>query len=278
MKQLKIDDIEYKMKSSFAELTPSEIFKVCHVRSKAMAGEQNEEEFHAMRIVLFTICTNVPWKKTVQITNVQWVDILPHLNWCLEVPKFAGNPILTYRHWFRKYVGPAGKLKHSSIEEMISADNAFVSASNKKDPEMLFLLAAILYRPVRKDLAEFRNSTEWNGDVREPFNMSRSRERVKYFKKLPAHFITYCFLYYWDFRENHLLKFKRVFPKKEQKGSGTNRGWAGTLLELSHLPVFGNIDQLKHQNWYTVIFEMDRQLERAEQREEQEIRNKLNKK
>lgn len=278
MKQIKINEREYYLKSSFAELTRTEIFKVCHVRSTAMAGEQDETEFHAMRITFFVICTNVPFKIVRNITNVEWVDILPHLNWCMEIPKFDGNQILTYRRWFKTYVGPAGKLKHSSIEEMIAADNAFVHASNKKDPEQMFLLAAILYRPIRKDLSTFRNSQEWNGDVREPFNLNRCRERVKQFKKMPAHFITYCFLYYWDFREHHLMKFRRVFPHSPQKGTGTNRGWAGTLLELSHLPVFGNIDQVKHQNWFTVIFEMDRQLEKAEQREEQIIRNKLNNK
>ena len=148
MKTIKINDREYYLKSSFSELTKMEIFKICHVRGTAMQGEQNEEEFHAMRITLFTVCTNVPWKITRNITSVEWVDILPHLNWCLEVPKFNGNPIPTQRYWFKKFVGPIEKLKNSTIEEMTAADNAFVQASNKRDPEMMFLLASILYRPI----------------------------------------------------------------------------------------------------------------------------------
>lgn len=277
MKPIKIDSQEYYLKSSFSELTREEILKVSYVRSQQLTDrDQSLEQYDAMRITLFTICSNVPFKITKNITSVQWVDILPHLDWCFQVPNFNGNPVFQFKHRFKTWIGPVEKLKNSTIEEMIAADNAFVAASNGKDPELLYILAAILWRPLRSDLAEFRRSREWNGDIREPFNIHRCKERVKYFKKMPAYFIAYCFLYYWDFRENHLMKFKRVFPKTQKKSTGTNRGWAGTLLEISHLPVFGSIDELKHQNWYTVLFEMERQLELAEIREEDAIRKKLN--
>jgi hypothetical protein len=277
MHTIKIDDQNYFLKSKFSEMDRKEFLKICYLRSKNMsATEMNEVEFHAIRIAMFTALSNVPMPIIETINARQWVDILKYVNFCFKAPDFEKNPIPELNLKGVRYVGPTGLLDKSTIEEMAQADTVFTQASNMKDQDRLFLLVSILYRPIRWDLKTFEASDNWNGDIREPFNLEKCKERADKFKKLPTYYIVAVFLYYWSFRENKLMKFGRIFKSSTKSNNKKDRGWAGTLLEMSHLPVFGNLDQTSKQNWFTVLFEMDRQMEIQEKREEEldRIRNK----
>lgn len=277
MYPLKIDDKDYSLKSQFSEMDREEFLRICYLRSQNLnSSELSQEQFNGLRIAMFTALSDVPIRIIEQITARQWVDILGYLNYCFKVPDLKTNPLPELRLKGLRLIGPTGMLDKSSIEEMVHADTAFIQASNSKDPEKLYLLAAILYRPIRWDLKKFKKSVDWNGDIREPFNNEKCKQRAENFKNMPFYCIVGVFLYYWAFRENKLMKFKRIFKPSSGTKTGTDRGWAGTLLEMSHLPVFGNIDETNKQNWFTVLFEMDRQMEIQEKREEEieKIRNR----
>lgn len=273
MVSVKINDNNYYLKTSFTEFTEKELKIVCYHRSMNMNSESLDQlQFNAVRIALFKLLSNVPMSLIHKITSAQWVDILPFLNYCFKAPDFKTNPFPKLLVGLHTYVGPIGMLDKCSIEEMSQADTAFVACSNGKEPDKMYLLVALLYRPVRTDLQEFKASKEWNGDVREPFNAEKCKARVDKFKRLPPFMAIAVFLYYYSFRENKLMKFTRVFKKatENKPDTGTNRGWAGTLLEMAHLPVFGKLDEIILQNWFTVVYEMDRQLE-IKEKQEQEI-------
>lgn len=273
MVPLKFGDKEYFLKTSFTEFTEKELKIVCYYRSMNISQhEDNQIQFNAVRIALFTVLSNVPRSLINRVTSHQWVDILPYVNYIFKVPDFKTNPFPKLRIGLRSYVGPIGMLDKCSIEEMSQADTAFIASSNGKEEDKMYLLVALLYRPVRTDLEEFKASKNWNGDVREPFNAEKCKARVQRFKKLPKYMVVAVFLYYYSFRENRLMKFTRVFKKatENKPDTGTNRGWAGTLLEMAHLPVFGKLDEIILQNWFTVVYEMDRQLE-IKEKQEQEI-------
>jgi hypothetical protein len=274
MHSIKINDKEYYLRSDFSELTQSELLKVAFIRSQHLDfSKLSQIEFNAIRIVAFKELSNVPLKIINQIKAVEWVDLLEYVNWVFKAPTLKENLLPKIKTRLRTFVGPIGMLDKSTMEEMTQADTAFTSFTNQKDVEKLYLLTAILYRPIRKDLAEFQQSTKWNGDMREPLNMTKAKARIKLFKRVPMHIHVAILLYFWSFRETKLMPFKRVF-KVSESNQGTNRGWAGTMLEMAHLPVFGNINQIGEQNWFTVVYEMDRQLENKEMREKELERSK----
>lgn len=278
MVTVKIENKDYSLKTSFTEFTEKELKIVCYYRSMNMASESlDQKQFNAVRIALFKLLSNVPMSLIEKITADQWVDILPFLNYCFKAPDFKTNPFPKLRVGFQTYVGPIGMLDKCSIEEMSQADTAFVACSNGKEPDKMYLLVALLYRPVRRDLQEFKASKHWNGDIREPFNAEKCKARVEKFKRLPPFMAIAVFLYYYSFRENKLMAFKRVFKKANEKkeDTGTNRGWAGTLLEMAHLPVFGKFDEIILQNWFNVVYEMDRQLEIKENQEKEIERQRM---
>lgn len=269
MKAVKIDEKEYYLKSSFSEFTKREFLKVAFVRSKNLE-EMTVQEYHAARIQLFTVLSNVPFRKVEKITSEQWADILPHLNFCFDAPDFKATPLKSFRLGIRTYHAPLGLLDKSSFGEMASADNSFIKANTNSLPAFAHL-AATLYRPKRRFLFFYKLSEKWNGDIREQFNMTRIKSREKKFEKLPLHVLVGVFMYYQSFRENRLMKFKLLFSGSSTSTSGiTDLGWAGSLLEISHTSVFGNFQETSRENWQNVVSEMNRQLEIEKARTEKQ--------
>lgn len=269
MKTLKIDNNEYNLPESWSELTPKQFERVCSVRGQHI-NDASETALNASRMVLFYILSGVKMSIVSKITAHQWVDILPHMNFVFEVPDLKDNPMpIVKRFWSRTNLsGPVGMLKNSSAAEMVDADTAFVNGSNNKDVDKLYLLFAILWRPIRTDLEEFKKTEEWNGDIREPFNQQLARERAAKYKKLiPEHIIFGAWIYYWSFRTHTLMaKFKKMFPKNN-KSSPSKYGWAGTLLEISG-DKFGTFSETTRTNWYTILVELEREMEKDEKRRE----------
>lgn len=278
MKIIKIDNEEYQLKSSFSEFTKREFLKVSFIRSQHME-EMSVGEYHAARIQMFTVISNVPMRIIEKIVAEQWADILPHVDFCFKAPDFKETPIKSYRRRCRTFHAPTGMLEKSSIGEMATADAYFIKASANSLDDFA-MLAAILYRPKRRFLFFFKLSSKWNGDIREEFNMNRVKQRQKHFKKMPFHFLVSVFLYYQSFREHKLLTFTRLFPKNPTEGglSITNRGWAGTILEIAHTSVFGTFKETSQENWLNVVTEMDMQIEidikRKEHLENLRLQNK----
>lgn len=275
MKTLKIQGYqkEFYLKTSWSEMTPQEILQCSWVRSNHIE-ESDQLALNASRIILFSILTNIPRKVLDGIQSDQWVDILPELNFIFKAPDFKENPFpkIRYSRFRKPLYGPVGLLDRSRVEEFVNADNTFINANKKPvNTDHFYLLFAILWRPLRNDIKTFQESEEWDGDMREPFNMSRAKERSEIYKsKVPLHIVVFSFLFYWSFREQKLLHFKNIFQNStgSEKRQGNNYGWAGPILELSGKSL-GTMKELKNEYWHTFILELSRQMELAKKREEE---------
>lgn len=281
MKQLKFNDQEYKLVSSWDEMSEKQLLRTCFIRSKHLT-DSDQVALNASRIILFSILTDVPQKLVQEITAVQWIDIVPHLNFVFETPDLSTNPIPKISFGMLKtLIGPSGMLDHSNFEEMTMADTLFIRANETKSIDLFYQLFATLWRPERKDLKQFKSNPEkWNGDVREPFNdMVTSSRMAEIKKKVPFHYIVAGFVYYWSFRKNTLeARFPNYFdgPKGSKEKQGNDYGWAGPMLQLSEGAVFGNLDKTKKQHWEIVMVEISRQIDK--QVEAQAAAERANKK
>lgn len=262
MKVVKIDKKEYQLKSCFSEFNQKDLLMCCRVLSAIIPSDKKEIpviEYNQLRMVLFHELLDISSKNTLQITAEQWVDILPHLNYCFDTPKFVGNLLPIIKNKLTFFYGPIGLLDNSSFGEMISADHAFQNAVYG-DKDSFYLLASILYRPKRIDLSLFKESEKWNGDVREPFNLERSKERMYLFKRLPFEFIIAIFIYYKSFRVHRLEGFEDLF-KGSAKKSKRDIGWFAVALELAATK-FGNYDETFQQNCFNVLIQIEREIEK----------------
>lgn len=264
MKKLTINSEEYHLKSSFSEFTQLEFINVCQLLSKFINKQANAIEYNALRIAAFRILSDVPERYVNQITASQWVDILPHLDFVfLEEPILANQLIPFVPVGKARFYGPIGLMAKCTIEEFTLIETAFVKASNGKDAEQLAVMMSYMYRPERTDIRDFKKSTKWNNDIREEFNAERCKSRIEDFKKLPMNLLVANFIYFKSVREQRFKMLKYIFAESSGKIKIDDRGWAGTLLDLSTTGVFGNYEEQAKQNWFTVMFELDRLSEKT---------------
>jgi len=236
-----------------------------------------EKELYARRILALRAVMNVPFWKFKKVLSGELVDLLGLLDFTKKININAQLlPEIKINHGFfkrMKLIGPKTSLTTSSFDEFIMADTYFVNISSKSDINQAYFLFAMLYRPERKDLKEFKASPEWNGDTREPFNTTKCKARVDFFKKyLPKELLVAVIYFYWGFRETNLLTFTTLFPKPVEGDEGNKPkksnsfGWADTRLELSGHK-FGNYKETGKENWLNIIFDMHREQVKANERE-----------
>lgn len=265
MKQIKINSESYQLKSSFTEITTDEFLKICILRSQFIQKEASLVEFNAVRLPIFRILSNIPDAVFNKITAEQWADLLPHIDFAaIETPDFDKNLMPFVNIDGKIYHGPIGLMDKCTAEEFTYIDTAFVRASNAKDTSALVQMFAFMYRPQRIDLDLFKASASWNGDVREEFNSEKCKSRIEYFTKVvPVHFLVANYLYFKCVHVNRYQKLKYLFEKTSSKIFMDDRGWAGSMLSLSHTGVFGNFAEQMKMNWFTVMVEMDRLAEQT---------------
>lgn len=281
MKQLTINDKNYRLPSSWNEMSKKQFLKVCYVRSKNI-NEVSQLELNASRIIFFTILSGVPKRIIDKINASTWVDILPHMNFVVETPDLMNSPTPKISFgMFSSLRGPVGMLDHSSFDEMSAADTNFIRANQTGDLKYFYQLFATLWRPVRNDLHEFKHDPKnWNGDIREPYNSTVVSSRIdKIKKKVPFYYVIGAFMYYWSFRKNILEKgFPNYFDgDKSTDKSANDYGWAGPLLELASSGVFGNAKETRTQHWKLIMIEISRQIDKKNEIEAAAERARKNK-
>ena len=130
---------------------------------------------------------------------------------------------------------------------------------------------ATIARPARPDLETFRNSTDWTGDVREPYNQILAQERAKIFEAHLPFGLAFALLHYWEHTNSTFLKrYEKLFD-----GDGDDsppvfkngRGMLALLEEVAELNVFGNIKTVYEQNVHNVFMFLEHKKTKVEQAE-----------
>jgi hypothetical protein len=231
-------------------------------------------------VKLFLNVSDLVFRK---IRAFEFAELFPLVNWITEKPKVELNKQLIPYFWagFRKYHGPKVGLNTSTFNEFIYCDTQFINYAEKKDEHFAYMLVAAMYRRERKDLREFMESPEWDGDVREPLVPSTVEARAKFLKRWMCPDTAKAIVYfYWGFRNTNLLTFKTLFKEPKEGAPAKKKnplGWFETRLEISG-GKFGNFKETGEANWRTIIVDMHlaevRRQEQERQRKFNEIASK----
>lgn len=200
----------------------------------------------------------IPKAKFYSISPEEMVDFYPTIEWIFTEPNFTNQPLPKFRLWGLTYHGPSAALKTSSFDEFIVADTAFISFCKTGDHKHLYKLAAVLYRPKRKDWKAFKESEEYNGDLRIPFNAEAANARtIRFERRLNMYTAFVVFYFYWGFRNASLLKYKTLFKTEKSDQPEAKYGWAATRFEISG-EKFGDFRKTGKEPWENIIFDMHR--------------------
>lgn len=264
MKTILVNNKEYQLISSFSEMSKNQFLNLCILRLEHIEKEATQIEYNSLRIIAFHLLSNIPSNLINLITADQWIDLLPHVDFAfIESPDLKNNLLPEIKIGKDKLYGPIGLMDKCTADEFTRIDTAFIKASNAKDIQSLSTMFFYMYRPKRNDLNKFKKSAKWNGDIREEFNAEKCKSRLNKIKEVPMLYLVANYLYFSSVREQRFKILKYLFAETESKIHMDDRGWSGSMLQLSHSGVFGNFEEQMKQNWFTVMVEMDRLSEQS---------------
>lgn len=250
---------------SWNDLTKKQLLSISLSISKTVtdpAAENYSELIYASKIESIRSVLKMPWYKYMHVTSGQIAQLFPLVDF-LNTIDLDKQLIPSVRVGFKKYYGPSKGLRQSTFGEFIAADTYFGNFINTGDFLHLHKLIACLYRPKQANYSEVKNTTKWNGDIREEFNDNLIASRAECFaKSLPLSYKWAILYFYYGFRNKHVLSFKNIFskPKKAEDRSGNDYGWAGVQMNLSGKE-FGDFDEVAKKNWYTLLVFMSKSID-----------------
>lgn len=161
-----------------------------------------------------------------------------------------------------KYHGPKSGLVNATINEFTLCERCYEQFQNTEDPEYLYTLAAILYRPCRF----------WgiDDDIRAKLTNHGYITRAKRFKKMPIRVIYAVYLNYEGCRHFLHAKYKDAFtPSKSKKIAKviTETPWA-KIIESGANDIFGTYQMTKESNLHNFLSRLGTRIQENKKLEE----------
>jgi hypothetical protein len=133
---------------------------------------------------------------------------------------YLHNPVPSFKPIYKKYYGPADQFTNITFGEYNDALRLFLQFNSSSDVELLYKIAAILYRPKKPFHFILSRLNNYDGDIRIDYNPSQIDNRAKALKYAPMGFIYGVYLLF--------ASFQKII-------STATLPWAGRNLDLSIL-------------------------------------------
>ena len=181
---------------------------------------------------------------------------------------YINNPVPAYRPVLRKFYGPFENLYNVTFDEYRDGLRIFYQFNADKDVNLLYILAAMFYRPKKWFHGIRKHLSSYNGDMREPYNSHHVNKRAETFKKYPFGFIYGFYLYFASFQKylttaqipwnGKLLNFSLIFEgdsdAKEPQNPGI--GMDALFFTMSESGVFGSAERLGKTKLFDILIRM----------------------
>lgn len=272
MRKVVIGNHKYQVKSCFEECTIDEISHVMVTQNFLAAKVMYAKQMASLKTSIFIKLSNVPIDVFLKLSIVQQIHLFQTVRWAFK-GRIEKKPFEYFEVDGIKYYLPEDNYANTSSIEMALLNIYYLSFVRKSEPvtDNLYLIAATICRPERKDLKLFRKLIErWTGDRREVFNSVLSEERAKLFKEKAPYGAMIAVLQYWEAMNNRFVKrFDDVFNGGDGKQIFHNgEGWLAMLADVAEVGVMGNLDKVYETNAYSLmmyVLQKQKKIERLEE-------------
>lgn len=272
MTKIKIGTQTFHVKSSFEECNIDEISHVMVSQNMLLASKVDATSSARIKTGIFLSLSNVPAELFLKLSQQQQISLFNTVRWAFK-NKVEKKPFSFFEFDGIKYYLPEDNYANSSSIEMALLNIYYLSFVRKNNPvtDNLYLIAATICRPERKDLKLFRKIVErWTGDKREVYNSVLSEERAKLFKEKAPFGVMIAVLQYWEAMNNRFVKrFDDVFNGGDSKQIFKNgEGWLAMLADVAEVGVMGNIEKVYETNAYSFmmyVLQKQKKIERLEE-------------
>ncbi|MVM39483.1 hypothetical protein GO730_20965 [Spirosoma sp. HMF3257] len=157
------------------------------------------------------------------------------------------------------YLLPDDNFSNTTAIEIAMANIHYLGFTRPEKPNQKAVLSLIatLCRPERKDVKQFRQSVDWNGDQREEYNTILADERAGTFDKLPIGTVMAITQYFEAMNKGFLQSYKDVYepdPNADEEAPlyKNGEGLITTLMDVAKTGTFGDFDKVCKQNGHTI--------------------------
>jgi len=167
-------------------------------------------------------------------------------------------------------IGPQNLIENISFGEFRTAIEEMNQYFESKVEAQLNRFIACLYRPYRANIERVRQSENFDGQLREPFNLNRIEINARLIAKIPAWkkmavllWFAYCVKY---LQEDDLIingreiNLSELFPKpakgEESVKDPSAAGWHGILIGIAKEGPFGDAEKTDKQDLFIILEHM----------------------
>ena len=127
---------------------------------------------------------------------------------------YIHNPVPAFRPAWKTYYGPSDSFINMTFGEYREALRMFNDFEATGDPELLYLIAALFYRPKKAFHFIHKHRPNYDGDIREAYNSNTLEKRAKAMRYAPIGFVYGVYLLFASFQK-HIVTAQIMWGGKE---------------------------------------------------------------
>lgn len=276
MRNFYIDKIKYSCPRGLDECDAEQVGLVMAYQIGQLMFVSGSERT-AAKVQLLCSLTGLEQQTLNKLTAAQAGRLLNCVAWAKAAKVTEKKPFVSFDFAGVRYVLPAENLADTSSIElaMCTIYHLAFGREVQANRKAIFSIIATICRPERADLAKFRKSAEWNGDVREEYNSRVAEERALAFEKMPFGLCKAIFDYWVAMAEKFWKRYESMLGETDEDPMYLNgEGQVTMLMDIAEMGVFGNFEAVCKQNVHTVfIFLKDKKLKAERMARQMERQN-----
>jgi hypothetical protein len=296
MRKLTIGSEHFGVPENFGECNIDQISGVLVAQQALNVAKEykNEDKIDKVKLsILFCLIPDLSMDGWKLLTNWQKTQVMCLIRWAFTA-RVEKKPF----EWFGfgrdaahsaqppvKYYLPAEDYADTCAIEWallniyyLAYTKPNIAANRRQTSEFFFKIVALLCRPQRADLVEFRkNPKAWNGDVREPFNGALADEREEIFRNVPFGILLAVFQYWEKMNNDFVTRNEELFNGADGKPLFQNgEGCLSMLEDVAEEGTMGDLDKVHDSNVVNLFIYLRHKQKKVERREEEMLKNQSN--
>jgi hypothetical protein len=252
----------HQVPGSWTELDPKQFARIIQVLHYSKADE------YTINVSLLALLFGKSgWHILDNLPNEDLYNLVPLTNFIRDEKPLIKNHFPTLNIHKQRCAAPAEDLSNLSFGEWCFAFQFYTYFKLTNDYTWVNKLIACLYRPMAG--VQGKESPNYTGDIREPFNENLIESRSKRVDSIPEHF-KLAVLAWFTLAVQEVMEFRPlVFPvnnvvpdeatsEPEETPEIDSRTWLTVFRELLG-PKWGTSDQLKNTNAMFVLDALEEQ-------------------
>lgn len=273
MRKLTIGKEEFRVPAGFEECTAEQISGVLVAQQALGVAKElkNDDKIDRVkRSILFCLIPDLSLSGWNMLTVWQKATVMNLVRWAF-VSRIENKPFecIETKKGDRLYLPAADYADTTAIEWALLNIYYLAYSRNPKNTDFFFNIIGVLCRPERIDIEVFRNDPKgWNGDVREPFNMTRCEERLGDIKEVPFGMLLAVFQYWEKMNTDFVKRNDELFDGDDDEGLFSNgEGCLSMLEDIAEEGTLGDLDKVHETNVVNVFLYMRHKLKKLRKRE-----------